>query len=79
MKESIDYLRADEKRARDEIAGYTKLDRGMLENMPVIGWNYQVKLDRWQAVIDMMVKYGGMQPKKAEDFMTAQLRPFVVK
>jgi NitT/TauT family transport system substrate-binding protein len=79
MKESIDYLHADEKRARDEIAGYTKLDRGMLENMPVIGWNYQVKLDRWQAVIDMMVKYGGMQPKKAEDFMTAQLRPFVMK
>ncbi|AMN45440.1 ABC transporter substrate-binding protein [Rhodoplanes sp. Z2-YC6860] len=79
MKESINYLHADDKRARDEIAAYTKLDRGMLENMPLIGWNYQVKLDRWQAVIDMMVKYGGMQPKKAEDFMTAQLRPFVMK
>ena len=51
----------------------------MLDNMPLIGWNYQVRLDRWQAVIDMMVKYGGMQPKKAEDFMTAQLRPFVTR
>jgi len=79
MKETIDYLRADESRARDEIAAYTKLDRGMLNSMPVIGWDYNVRLDRWQAVIDMMVKYGGMKPKKAEDFMTAQLQPFIKK
>jgi NitT/TauT family transport system substrate-binding protein len=77
ITESIDYLHADEARARDEIAAYTKLDRGMLNNMPLIGWSYEVHLDRWQAVIDMMVRYAGMKPKKAEDFMTAQLRPFV--
>lgn len=79
MKESIDYLHADESRARDEIAAYTRIDRAVLNNMPLIGWDYRVRLDRWQAVIDMMVKYGGLQPKKAQDFMTAQLQPFIKK
>jgi NitT/TauT family transport system substrate-binding protein len=77
IKESIDYLHADENRARDDIAAYTGLDRAMITDMPLIGWNYDVHLDRWQAVIDMMVKYGGMAPKKAEDFMTPQLKPFI--
>jgi NitT/TauT family transport system substrate-binding protein len=77
LKESIDYLHADENRARDDIAAYTGLDRAMLNDMPLIGWNYDVHLDRWQAVIDMMVRYGGMEPKKAEDFMTPQLKPFI--
>ena len=79
MKESVDYLRADESRARDEIAGYTQIDRGILDNMPMIGWNYQVRLDRWQAVVDMMVGYGGLKPRKAEEFMTTQLEPFIVR
>jgi NitT/TauT family transport system substrate-binding protein len=79
MKESIDYLHADESRARDEIAGYIKIDRSILDSMPLIGWDYRVKLDRWQAVVDMMVRYGGLKPKKAEDYMTAQLQPFIVK
>ena len=47
--------------------------------MPMIGWNYQVRLDRWQAVVDMMVGYGGLKPRKAEEFMTPQLEPFIVK
>jgi NitT/TauT family transport system substrate-binding protein len=79
MKESIDYLHADESRARDEIAGYIKIDRSILDSMPLIGWDYRVRLDRWQAVVDMMVRYGGLKPKKAEDYMTAQLQPFIVK
>ena len=50
MKEAVDYLRADETRARDAIAAYTQIDRGILDSMPMIGWNYQVRLDRWQAI-----------------------------
>ena len=79
MKESIDYLRADETRARDEIADYIKIDRAILNSMPLIAWNYQVRLDRWQAVVDMMVRYGGLKPRKAEDFMTPQLEPFIAR
>lgn len=79
MKEAIDFLNADETRARDEIADYIKIDRTMLNSMPLIGWDYRVKPDRWQAVIDMMVKYAGLKPRKAEDFMTPQLQPYIVK
>jgi len=78
MKEAIDYLKADESRARDEIADYIKIDRSILNSMPLINWDYAVKLDRWQAVIDMMVRYGGLKPIKAEAYMTPQLQPFVV-
>ncbi len=79
MKESIDYLHADEGRARDEIAAYIKIDRSIIDNMPLIGWDYRIKLARWQAVVDMMVRYAGMKPKKAEEFLTPQMRPFVVR
>ncbi len=79
MKESIDYLKADDARARDEIADFIKIDRTILNSMPLIGWDYRVKPDRWQAVIDMMVKYAGLKPKKAEDFMTPQLQPYIIK
>ncbi len=79
MKELIDYLHADEGRARDEIAAYIKIDRSILDNMPLIGWDYQIKLARWQAVVDMMVRYAGMKPKKAEEFVTPQMRPFVIQ
>ncbi len=78
MKESIDYLHADEARARDEVAAYIKIDRSILDNMPLIGWDYHIKLARWQAVVDMMVRYAGMKPKKAEEFVTPQMRPFVI-
>lgn len=47
--------------------------------MPLIGWSYQVQLARWQAVVDMMVSYGGMKYKKAEEFMMPQLQPYVTK
>jgi NitT/TauT family transport system substrate-binding protein len=79
MKEAVDYLRADESRARDEIAAYTQIDRKVLDSMPLIGWSYQVKLERWQAVVDMMVRYGGLKPRKADEYMTPQLEPFIVK
>lgn len=79
MKEAVDYLRADESRARDEIAAYTQIDRKVLDSMPLIGWSYQVKLERWQAVVDMMVRYGGLKPRKADEYMTPQLEPFIVR
>jgi NitT/TauT family transport system substrate-binding protein len=79
MKEAVDYLRADETRARDAIADYIQIDRKILDNMPLIAWNYQVKLDRWQAVVDMMVRYGGLKPRKADEYMTPQLEPFIVR
>ena len=79
IKEAMDYLNADEKRAREEIAAYTKLDAALVADMPLIGWDYRVRPDKWQAVVDMMVAYGGMQPRKAEDYLSPQIAPFIAR
>jgi NitT/TauT family transport system substrate-binding protein len=79
MKESIDYLHADDARARNEIADYIKIDRAILDHMPLIGWDYNVRPEKWQAVVEMMVRYGGLKHRNAEEFISPQLRPFVVK
>jgi hypothetical protein len=46
--------------------------------MPLIGWDYNVRPEKWQAVVEMMVRYGGLKPRNAEEFISPQLRPFVV-
>jgi NitT/TauT family transport system substrate-binding protein len=77
MKEAVDYLRSDEKRARDEIADFVKMDRAILDQMPLIGWDYRIKLDKWQAVVGMMSRYVAIKPKPAEEYLTPQLRQFI--
>jgi NitT/TauT family transport system substrate-binding protein len=79
MKEAIDYLHEDEKRARDEVADFIKMDRTILDQMPLIGWNYHIKLDKWQAVIEMVAHYTGIKPKPAAQYLTSQLDPLIVK
>jgi NitT/TauT family transport system substrate-binding protein len=71
MKEAVDYLKADEKQARQEIVAYTRLDADLIDKMPLINWDYQVRPDKWQAVIDLMAEYGQMRPQKASEFLTS--------
>jgi NitT/TauT family transport system substrate-binding protein len=79
MREAVDYLRADPNRARDEIADYVKMDRAILDQMPLIGWDYRIQLDKWQAVVDMMSKYVDIKPKPAEEYLAPQLRSVILK
>ncbi len=79
MREAVEYLRSDEKRARDEIAEYIKIDRAMLDQMPLIGWDYRIRLEKWQAVADMMSRYVGIKSKPAEQYLTSNLRPLLAK
>jgi len=79
MREAVDYLRADPNRARDEIADYVKMDRAILDQMPLIGWDYRIRLDKWQAVVDMMSKYVDIKPKPAEEYFAPQLRSVILK
>jgi NitT/TauT family transport system substrate-binding protein len=80
MKESIDYLNSDEKQARQEIVGYTRLDADLIGKMPLINWDYQVRPDKWQAVIDLMAEYGQMRPQKASEFLTSpHIQQFIVR
>src|SRR5262249_42861162 len=71
MKDAVDYLNADEKRAREEVVGYTHLDAALIQKMPLINWDYKVRPDKWQAVIDLMTKAGQLRGQKAEQFLTS--------
>jgi NitT/TauT family transport system substrate-binding protein len=80
IKESIDYMLADPNRARSEVVAYTGLDAALVKEMPMIGWDYKVRLEKWQAVVDMMQANGELQSKhKAEEFLSEQIKPYVVK
>ncbi len=80
MKEAVDYLKADEQRARQEIVGYTKLDADLIAKMPMINWDYRVRPEKWQAVIDLMAASGQMRPQKAEEFLLSpHIQQFIVR
>ena len=79
IREAVDYLRADANRARDEIADYVKMDRAILDQMPLIGWDYRIRLDKWQAVVDMMSKYVEIKPRPAQEYFVPQLRSLISK
>jgi NitT/TauT family transport system substrate-binding protein len=80
IKESIDYMMADPQRARAEVVEYTGLAPSLVKDMPIIGWDYKVRADKWQAVIDMMVESGELRSNhKADEYFAEQIRPYVVK
>jgi NitT/TauT family transport system substrate-binding protein len=80
LKEAIDYLLADENRAKDKVAAYTGLDPSLVKNMPLIGWNYKADSKKWQDVIDMMVTSGEMQkPHKVEEFFADNMKQYITK
>ncbi|HEY5608770.1 MAG TPA: ABC transporter substrate-binding protein [Alphaproteobacteria bacterium] len=80
IKESLDYLNADAERARREVAEYTGLDPALIKNMPLSGWDYKVRPDKWQAVIDMLVDNGELaRPHKAAEYFSPQIEPYIAK
>jgi NitT/TauT family transport system substrate-binding protein len=80
IKESIDFMMADPQRARAEVVAYTGLPADLVKDMPLIGWDYKVKADRWQAVVDMMVENGELKSKhKADEYFAEQIKPYVTK
>jgi NitT/TauT family transport system substrate-binding protein len=80
IKESIDFMMADPQRARAEVVAYTGLPADLVKDMPLIGWDYKVRADRWQAVIDMMVESGELKSKHtADEYFAEQIKPYVTK
>jgi NitT/TauT family transport system substrate-binding protein len=79
MKESIDYMNADADRARADVVAFTGLTMDLVKGMPVPHLVYQVRPDRWQKVIDMLVEYKVLQkPHKPDDFWAEQIKPYIV-
>ena len=80
IKESIEYMMADPQRARAEVVAYTGLPADLVKDMPLIGWDYKVRADKWQAVIDMMVASGELKSKHtADEYFADEIKPYVVK
>ena len=80
IKESIDFMMADPARARAEVVAYTGLPADLVKDMPLISWDYKVRADRWQAVIDMMVESGELKSKHtADEYFAEQIKPYVTK
>ncbi len=80
MKESIDYMMADEQRAKTQVAAFTGLDAALVKDMPLLNWNYKVDPAKWQQVIDMMVASGEMKTSRpAGDYFDKAIQPYVVK
>jgi NitT/TauT family transport system substrate-binding protein len=80
IQEAIEYMNADAERAHREVVAYTGLDPALVKNMPMIGWDYRVRLDKWQEVVDMMHRNGELQSAhKADEFLSEQIKPNVVK
>jgi NitT/TauT family transport system substrate-binding protein len=80
IKESIDYMIADPQRARAEVVAYTGLPPNLVADMPLIGWDYRVHPDKWQAVIDMMLESGELHSKHtADEYFADQIKPNIVR
>jgi ABC-type nitrate/sulfonate/bicarbonate transport system substrate-binding protein len=80
IRESIEYMMADPQRARAEVVAYTGLPPELVKDMPLIGWAYKVRPDKWQAVIDMMVDSGELKSKHTTDeYFAEQIKPYIVR
>ena len=80
IQEAIDYMHADEVRARQNVAAFTGLDPKLTQTMPLNNWDWRISPARWQETIDMMVKSGELtKPHKAEEYFSEVARQFVVK
>ena len=75
LHEAMDYLNADETRARVLIAEYSGLDPKLLAEMPLNAWDYRIKPEVWQRIVDMLVANAELQSAhKVDDFLSDYIR-----
>jgi NitT/TauT family transport system substrate-binding protein len=78
MREAIEYLNADEPRARKLVADYSGLSPELIAQMPINLWSYSIRKSDWQGVADMMTEWGGLDRKHdVDEFFSAYVRGFV--
>lgn len=79
-KESIDWMNSDPDRARQKVAEYTGLDPKLVKDMPLIGWDYKVHKDRWQAVADLMKERNQLQKAhNVDEFFSDMIKADIVE
>ncbi len=80
IRASIDWMNADEARARREIAIYTGLEPLLIAQMPLNKLDYRIHPDKWQALIDMFVLAGELrQSHKFEEYVTDYIKADIIK
>jgi NitT/TauT family transport system substrate-binding protein len=78
IKESIDYMNADGDRARQRTVEFTGLDPALVKEMPLLRFNYEVRPEKWQQSIDMMVEAKVLQkPHVAAEYFSEPLKPYI--
>jgi NitT/TauT family transport system substrate-binding protein len=78
IKESIDYMNADGPRARQRTVEFTGLDPALVKDMPLLRFDYVVRPDKWQTVIDLMTEAKILEkPHKASEYFSEPLKPYV--
>ena len=79
MKEAIDFMGADEARARQNVAAFTGMDPAFVAKMPINAWSYRIDPRKWQAVADMLTENGLLEKQhKADEYISDIARPDVV-
>jgi len=80
IKDAIDFLRQDKVRAREVVAEYTGLDKGLLTEMAPLNWNYQVDPQAWQQEAKILVEMGALQKMpKPEEYFAEQIKQYFKK
>lgn len=78
LREAIDWLYEDEGRARNAVADFTRLDPGLLAQMPLNNWSYNVDEGAWNRNVDILVSQGALPAAVATDTYWAEsMRQFV--
>ena len=80
IKDAIDFLRQDKVRAREVVAEYTGLDKGLLTEMAPLNWNYHVDPQAWQQEAKILVEMGALQKMpKPEEYFAEQIKEYFKK
>ena len=60
---SIEYMLADEERAKKHIVDFTGVDEKLITDMPQIAWSNEFNKDVWQQIVNMYVEAGELKQK----------------
>jgi NitT/TauT family transport system substrate-binding protein len=78
IKESIDYMNADAPRARQRIVEFTGLDPNLVKEMPPLRFDYNVRPDKWQHTIDIMIEAKVLEKQhQASEYFSEPLKPYI--
>jgi NitT/TauT family transport system substrate-binding protein len=67
MEEAIAYMNADPKRARAQVAEFTRLPPDVVEAMPMIVWSTKINVAKWRELIELLRSMGELEQNHSPD------------